>query len=203
MKFIHSLAALAAAAALLAGCSSTRIQDYANTGPQLVPSEFFNGRLCADGVVKNVSGQVTRHFSARILASWDATGIGTLDETFQFNDRPMGDYEKRIWTLVPDGEGAYLARANDVPEAGRLEFAGNSVHMNYVLHYKTADGETVKLTMDDWMHLVSNRSLMNETRMSKFGFTVGHIVLSIRQAGPADLCLPGNIANPNIERISM
>ena len=145
---------------------------------------------------------MTRHFNARILASWDSAGIGTLDEVFQFADRHLGDYEKRIWTLVPDRDGAYMATANDVVEPARMTFAGNSLHMNYLLNYG-ADDDQITLRMDDWMFLVNEKTIVNETRMSKWGLTLGHVLLTIRKAHPADLCLAGGSAAAATERVSM
>ncbi|WP_051219441.1 DUF3833 domain-containing protein [Oceanobacter kriegii] len=203
MKRVIKSAVLGGVLLALTGCSSTSVQYYSDMTPELDPKQFFDGRLCADGIVKDYRGRVSRHFSARINASWDSAGVGTLDEVFQFNDRVEGDYEKRIWTLVPDGTGSYLARANDVPEATRMQFAGNSLNMEYVLHYQTGEGDTVKLNMDDWMFQVNNRTIVNETRMSKFGFTVGRVILTIRKAGHSDMCLPGGLQPSNIERVSM
>jgi len=203
MKNSIGLLAVAGLTIAISGCSSTSVQYYAERSPELIPQQFFDGRLCADGIVKDYRDRVSRQFSARIMASWDEAGVGKLDETFQFSDRVDGDYEKRIWTLVPDGNGSYMVRANDVPEPVRMEFAGNSLNMEYVLHYDTGEGDILKLNMDDWMFLVNDRTIVNETRMSKFGLTVGRVILTIRKAGPTDLCLPGSLQKTSLERVSM
>ncbi|XOZ32706.1 DUF3833 domain-containing protein [Halomonadaceae bacterium KBTZ08] len=161
---------------LLAACSGPAIEDYAGQEPELVPSEFFQGELTARGVVKDRSGEVIRHFDATIDASWDEDGVGTLDEVFQYSD---GETDTRVWTLEPR-EGGYHATAGDVTEAGFMEFAGNAIHMNYVLEVPYGD-DTLNVRMDDWMYRVTNDTVINETEMTYWGFRVGEVVLVIQK----------------------
>ena len=51
---------LAAALALLAGCASVGVEDYADNRPALVLERFFDGPLSAHGIVKDRSGRVIR-----------------------------------------------------------------------------------------------------------------------------------------------
>lgn len=169
---------------VLSACSSLDVNDYADRGPVLDPRSFFEGQLCADGVVRSRSGEQIRQFQARILASWDEQGVGTLDEIFEFDD----GVETRIWTLIPEQEGVYRASANDVPKATQLRYAGNAIHMNYVLRYGEP-GDTIDLTMDDWMFLVSPGVVVNETVMSKWGIRVGQVLLVIRQVADDEACI--------------
>lgn len=162
--------------ALAAGCSSIAVDDYSDLQPRFVPSEFFSGRLTAHGVVMNRGGRVTRHFNADIQASW-ADGIGTLEEDFVFDD---GERQRRVWTLTPDGRGGYVGRAGDVVGDGSLRYAGNAVFLDYVLRVPYGDG-TIDVRVDDRMYLVSPNVLVNESRLSKFGFNVGRILLTIVQ----------------------
>lgn len=168
----------------LSACSSLDVNDYADRGPILDPRAFFVGQLCADGVVRSRSGEQIRQFQARILASWDDDGIGTLDEIFEFDD----GVETRIWTLIPEADGVFRASANDVPKATQLRYAGNAIHMNYVLRYGEP-GDTIDLTMDDWMFLVSPGVVVNETVMSKWGIRVGQVLLVIRQVADDETCI--------------
>ena len=176
MKKLLCLSALFTWLALLAGCSSVSVQDYAGNKPRLVIEEYFNGHLIAQGIVKNRSGQVTRFFRADIMASWK-DGVGTLDEKFVFDD---GELQSRIWTLQPDGNGGYIGSANDVVGETRLKLAGNSLFMEYVLRIPYGE-DTLDLTIDDRMYLVSETVLLNESSMSKWGFGVGEINLVIEK----------------------
>lgn len=161
-------------ALLVSGCSSVAVTDYSDREPRFIPSEFFDGRLAAHGVVMNRSGRVTRHFNADIQASW-SDGVGTLDEDFVFDD---GEQQKRVWTLTPDGQGGYIGTAGDVVGEGRLSFAGNAMFLDYVLRIPYGDG-TIDLRVDDRMYLVNDNVLINESRLSKFGLGVGRILLTI------------------------
>ncbi|MCG7200307.1 DUF3833 domain-containing protein [Marinobacter pelagius] len=161
---------------LLAGCASPSLEDYADRSPKLVPEQFFSGELSARGVVKNFAGEVIRTFDADISASWDADGVGTLDEVFRFDD---GEVQTRVWTLEPSPEG-YRADAGDVVEPGTMRWQGNAIHMNYVLRVAYGDG-TIDVRMDDWMYLITPDTLINQTTMSKWGIGVGEIVLVIQK----------------------
>lgn len=167
---------LAICAVLLGACSSVSVEDYANNKPRLVAEQFFNGQLMAHGVVKDRSGKVMRYFSASIDASW-RDGIGTLDERFVFDD---GERQNRVWTLKPTGDNNYIATAGDVIGDGKMKIAGNSLFLDYVLRIPY-DGDTLDLRIDDRMYLVSDRVLLNESIMTKFGFEVGRIMLVIEK----------------------
>jgi len=167
---------LAFCAVLLGACASVSVEDYANNEPRLVAEQFFNGQLMAHGVLKDRGGKVIRYFSASIDASW-RDGIGTLDERFVFDD---GERQTRVWTLKPTGDGNYIATAGDVIGDGKMKVAGNSLFLDYVLRIPY-DGDTLDLRIDDRMYLVSERVLLNESIMTKFGVEVGRIMLVIQK----------------------
>lgn len=168
--------ALFVALAWLTGCSSTAIEDYANNKPVFDVQEFFRGELVAHGVLKDRGGKVTRSFYADLKGSWHK-GVGTLEEWFVFDD---GERQQRTWTLTPNGDGTYTATAGDVIGKGQLETAGNALFMQYVLQVPY-DGDSIDLHVDDRMYLVTPDHLINESVLTKFGFEVASITLSIRQ----------------------
>ena len=65
-------------------------------------------------------------------------------------------------------------------EYGKLSLAGNSLFLDYVLRIPYGDG-TLDLRIDDRMYLVNPDTLINESRMLKFGFQVGEILLVIER----------------------
>lgn len=166
--------------AAITSCSSVTVQHYAGNEPQFVAEEFFNGKLSAHGIVKDRSGQVIRYFSATINAWW-SDGIGTLDEEFVFDD---GERQTRVWKLKPNGDGSYIASAGDVVGEGTMQVAGNSLFLDYVLRIPYG-GDTIDLRIDDRMYLVSERVLLNESIMTKWGFEVGQIMLVIEKQDDA------------------
>lgn len=160
---------------MLSSCTVSSLDIYANNHPLLDPTRFFNGALTAQGVVKNRSGEVTRYFTATINAYW-VNGIGTLEEHFEFND---GEIQYRTWTLTPSDEG-YDATAGDVLGTGKASIKGNAMKLDYVLgiNYK---GSPLALSVEDWMWLVDDNTLINESVLRKWGFKVGSVQLVISQ----------------------
>jgi len=158
----------------VSACSTVTVEDYASNKPLMVVEDYFNGALTAHGIVKNRSGKVIRYFNATIDASWD-NGVGILDETFVFND---GEKQNRIWTLMRKPLGGYIATANDVIGQAQLNMSGNSVFLEYVLRIPYGDN-TLDLTIDDRMYLVSDKILINESMMMKWGIEVGQLMLVI------------------------
>lgn len=169
-----SLVLLLGALLALTGCSNISVNDYANNTPKLNPQEFFVGDLTAKGVVKNRSGKVIRHFTATIKASWQ-NNIGTLEEKFIFND---GEIQYRTWTLTPTQSTYFNATAGDVIGTGKGKFAGNAINLNYVLSVKY-NNSTINVNVDDWMWRVDDKTVLNESTLSKFGFKVGSVQLVI------------------------
>ncbi len=161
---------------VLSACSSVSVEQYANNKPQLVAEQFFDGKLRAYGIVKDRSGQVIRYFSADIDAWWQ-DGIGTLDERFTFDD---GEQQTRVWKLAPEGDGRYRATAGDVVGSAAMQVSGNSLFLDYVLRIPFGD-DSIDVSIDDRMYLVSERVLLNESIMTKWGFEVGQITLVIEK----------------------
>jgi hypothetical protein len=176
MNILARLSIVLLSMGLLQSCSSVPVSEYADNSPLMVVEEFFNGSLRAHGIVKDRGGKVTRYFNASINAYW-VDGVGTLDEVFKFDD---GEEQRRIWKLVKDAAGNYVGSANDVIGTSILKVAGNSLFLDYVLRVPYEDG-TLDLKINDRMYLVSERVLINESEMTKWGFNVGQITLVIEK----------------------
>ncbi len=138
------------------------------------PDTFFSGFLTAHGVIKDWRGGAARHFNADIEACWQ-DGVGTLDESFVFND---GETQRRVWTLEPTGGATYVATAGDVVGQGTAGWQGSAFFLDYTLRIELEDGP-VDVHIDDRMYLVNDRVLINQSRLSKFGLGVGEILLTI------------------------
>lgn len=161
-------------AVALSACASVKVEDYASNKPVLVAETFFNGKLEAHGILKDRSGKVIRYFSADIDAWWE-NGVGTLDERFVFDD---GERQTRVWKLEKAAENVYRATAGDVIGEGRMTVSGNALFLDYVLRVPY-DGDTIDLSIDDRMYQVSERVILNESIMTKFGIEVGELTLVI------------------------
>ena len=99
--------ALALSGALLAGCGTPRIQDYAGQTPALELRDYFNGTLDAHGVFTDRSGKVVKRFSVLMRCSWSGDQ-GVLDEAFSYSN---GSTQKRVWRLQRHPDGHYTGQA--------------------------------------------------------------------------------------------
>ena len=142
--------------------------------PVMTPENFFTGPMTAHGVVKDRSGLVIRYFNADIIGTFK-DGIITLEEDFVFND---GEKQRRVWKLTKNSDGTYSGTAGDVVGEAKGEVAGNSMFLKYVLRIPYGDGD-IDVTIDDRMYLTTPEVLVNESKMYKFGFRVGEILLVI------------------------
>jgi hypothetical protein len=160
----------------LSACSSQNLSDYTNKQPALKLETFFNGNLKAYGLVKDRSGTVTRRFVVDLGGTWE-NNKGKLVEDFVYDD---GEKSQRIWYLEKLENNQYSGTASDVVGTATGLVAGNTLHWQYelVIDY---DGSELTLTLDDWMYLVDEKNLINTTKLYKFGFEVGEVVLSIHK----------------------
>ena len=160
---------------LLTGCASMKIEDFNNTKPEFIPQEYFNGKLRAYGIVKDRSGKIIRSFKGEMIGSWDKNGVGTLDEFFVYDD---GEEMKRVWTLKPIENKKFIATADDIVGESPMIANGNTVMIDYVMRtpYKSS---TINLSVQDWLHLQDDGVIINHSKMKKFGFVVGELVITI------------------------
>jgi len=168
--------ALVGMAALgLAACATIDVAQYANEKPSLDLAQYFTGTVDGWGMFQDRSGTVVKRFYVRIDCTWKGNE-GTLDEHFEYTD---GTTQNRVWKLTKDGN-RYTGTASDVVGTAQGTAAGNALHWNYVLALPV-DGKTWNMDMDDWMYLIDDRTMLNRTTMSKFGFRVGEVTLSFRR----------------------
>ncbi|MDX4035875.1 DUF3833 domain-containing protein [Aliarcobacter skirrowii] len=160
---------------LLTGCASMKIEDFNNTKPEFVPQDYFNGKLRAYGIVKDRSGKIIRSFKGEMIGSWDKNGVGTLDEFFVYDD---GEEMKRVWTLKPVENKKFTATADDIVGESPMIANGNTVMIDYIMRtpYKSS---TIDLSVQDWLHLQDEKVIINHSKMKKFGFVVGELVITI------------------------
>lgn len=172
MKLVFGTALLTVA---LVGCSVS-LSSFKNKTPEFKMNEFFKDKLCAWGVVRNRSGEVSRKFVADIVATAEKDKV-VLDEDFIFDD---GEKQKRVWNFVRKNN-QWIGTAGDVVDEAIGEVKGDTLHLTYELAINV-DGSEYVIAMDDWLHLVDKKTLMGSTDMSKWGFNVGRIDISIQQS---------------------
>ena len=169
----HALLALLAGTAVLTGCASPQVTDYAQERPQLELDRYFNGRILAHGIFQQRGGEVVRRFTVVMDCHWEGNQ-GVLDEAFTYSD---GSTQRRIWRLTKHADGRYTGTADDVVGEAQGQTAGNAFRWNYTLRLPV-DGKEYDVQFDDWMFLVDERVMLNRATMSKFGITLGEVLLS-------------------------
>ena len=169
----HVLLALLAGSAVLAGCASPQVNDYAQQRPKLELDRYFNGRIRAHGIFQKRGGEVVRRFTVVMDCHWEGNQ-GVLDEAFSYSD---GSTQRRVWRLTKHADGRYTGRADDVVGEAEGQESGNAFRRNYTLRLPV-DGKDYDVQFDDWMFLVDERVMLNRATMSKFGITLGEVLLS-------------------------
>ena len=168
---------LAVSMALMAGCASPQIADYASEKPVLDMRQYFNGTIDAYGVFTDRSGKVVKRFTVVMDCKWTgAPGqeVGVLDEAFTYSD---GTQDRRVWTLKRGADGKYTGTAADVLGQANGEEKGNAFRWGYTLNLPV-DGKIIEVQFDDWMYLMNDKVMLNKATMSKFGFKLGDVTLS-------------------------
>ncbi|MEH6452006.1 MAG: DUF3833 domain-containing protein [Psychromonas sp.] len=159
---------------LLTACSAQKVDNYKDLGPQLLVDSYFNGPLEAQGIVLDRGGNVTRRFVVEMIGTWQGDK-GTLEEWFVFDD---GEKTTRTWTINKLGDGQYSGTAGDIVGEALGESGGFALHWDYQLDLDV-DGDTYRVTFDDWLYQVDENVVINRSYIKKWGFTVGEVILVI------------------------
>ena len=177
------LCAALLAVVLLGGCAGIDVEQYRAEKPRLDLRKYFSGTVDGWGMFQDRSGKVVKRFSVVIDARWEGNQ-GTLDERFTWSDGEQGgNPSRRLWTLTDLGGGRFVGRAGDVVGEAQGQASGNALRWRYVLALPV-DGKVIHVDFDDWMFLIDDRVMLNRSVMSKFGFTLGEVTLSLTRRAP-------------------
>lgn len=160
----------------VASCGSVDVARYADQKPALSLEHFFSQPVKAWGMFQKSNGEVIKRFEVNIVSRREGNNL-ILDERFLYSD---GTRQRRVWTLTPEGQGRWSGRADDVVGVAKGQVAGNTLHWRYRLNLPV-DDSTYEMSMDDWMYLMDEDTLINRTSMSKFGVEVGQVTLFFRR----------------------
>ena len=175
MRPLKIVAALALIPLLAACTGKPSLEDASLSTRELELEEFFDGRLVAHGQFQDIFGTVRRQFVADIRGDWDGERL-RLVEDFTYED---GSTEQRVWTLRKTGEETWEGTAPGVIGVAKGVEKGDRFNWRYTidLPVPAADGtaETVRVTFDDWMWLLSEDRLFNRAYMKRYGVDVGDV----------------------------
>ena len=178
----HCLVAIVfmTAALFLGGCGGIDINRYAVLKPQFDLYSYFEGTTRGWGMVLNRQGAMTRQFTVDIVGSVNDEGNMVLDEQFLWND---GKRERRVWTIRRAADGRYSGTASDVGGEADGISSGNALWWKYTLALDL-DGSTWDIGFSDWMFLQPDGVLLNRAQMTKFGISVGEVVIPFKNPVP-------------------
>jgi len=160
----------------LFSCSVSSPKIYEKNSPKFDIRKYFSGKLEAHGVVKDWRGKITRRFSVAMVGKWQGNE-GTLEESFIFDD---GEKQSRTWKLSVSDDNNFTGSAGDVIGKAAGKQYGNAVKMDYVLRTPVGN-KTYDLTIEDWLYLIDEKNLINESKIKKFGLTVGYLTIGFKK----------------------
>ncbi|HYE00270.1 MAG TPA: DUF3833 domain-containing protein [Alphaproteobacteria bacterium] len=166
-------------AAFLAGCSSMKPEDFAQSTPRFQLERYFAGQTRAWGMFIDRFGTVKRQFVVDLDGQVTGNRL-VLTEDFRYDD---GETERRVWTIDRIDEHTYEGRAADVVGVARGRSFGNALNWTYTMDMKVGDG-TLRVNFDDWMFQQDGEVLLNRAEVSKFGVTLGQVQIFFRKPPP-------------------
>jgi hypothetical protein len=163
--------------ATLAACGRPSLDDPQLSSRALHLEEFFDGRLIAYGQFQDILGEVRRRFVVEIDGTWDGETL-RLVEDFVYED---GSTEQRVWTLQPTGDGGWQGRAPGVIGVATGQERGDTFNWTYTIDLPVPGDETLRVSFDDWMWLLSDDRLLNRAYMSRFGVQIGEVIITFER----------------------
>jgi hypothetical protein len=138
--------------------------------PAFDPITFWTGHTASWGVIENRDGAPT----TIITTSTDATAEGVNGLHMVQHVTTGGHDTVRDWYMRRLGDGHFEATANDVVGAARGSSSGRTFHWTWIL--ATNPGNCLfNVSMEQWMYLADNGTLMNRTVITKFGVRLAEI----------------------------
>jgi hypothetical protein len=161
---------------MLSASGGNALNDYAGTTPVMKFDEFFDGPLKGWGIVQNRSGKVIKSFTIDMVGSWKSDK-GSLQEHFVYSD---GKIQDRTWDIRKESENKFVATADGIKGEAPGESKGQAIRWNYVMAIEV-DGTSYNVSFDDWMFLMTDDLIINRSTLTKFGFKVAEVTISIQK----------------------
>lgn len=167
---------------VLAACTGKpSFDDPSLSDRKLNLEHFFDGELVAYGQFQDILGTVRRSFVVNITGDWNGERL-ILTEDFVYED---GSTEQRVWTLRKTGDDSWEGTAPGVIGVATGIEQDNRFNWTYEidLPVPAADGtvETLRVTFDDWMWLLSDDRLYNRAYMQRYGLDIGDVSISFEK----------------------
>lgn len=138
---------------------------------------FFEGRTLADGVFEDRKGRLKRRFTVDMTGRAEGNSL-TLDEAFTFED---GENQTRTWKLERGAGDAFTGTCGDAVSTAKGRFAAGRAYLTSEL--KLAVGaRRIAMRFDDVFYHCAAGTLLNRSRVSKWGIYLGQVLILFRKA---------------------
>ena len=156
---------------LLGGCGAPLAATaFAGTAPAFDPVTFWTGHTASWGVIENLDGAPTSIITTTTDGTPEgADGLHMIQHVYH-----DGDDSVRDWHIRRLGHGRFQATANDVIGTAYGVTSGRTLHWSWTLAAKPGN-PLFDVTMNQWMYLADNGTLMNRTVITKLGLRLAEI----------------------------
>ena len=166
---------LLAALLALAGCATPEISQFAGTAPAFDPVQFFTGHVASWGVLEDRSGYPTEMITTDCVGTMEGPGdLHMVQHLTEGTKQQVRDWHMRRVTPTH-----FEATANDVVGVASGDVAGRAFHWTFTLALEP--GNALKnVTMDQWMYLQDDGSMINRDTIRKLGVIVAEVTEHFR-----------------------
>lgn len=161
---------------LIQGCSTMKLDDFAEKKPEFKLEEYFLGKTSASGLFIDRFGKVKRQFTVDMEGIQEGD-LFILNETFLYDN---GEEEFRRWEITKTGEKTYEGQSSDIVGVAQGGRSGNAINWHYTLKLKYGDG-ILNVQFDDWLIMQDEKNVFNKATMKKFGIRLGDVYLFFRK----------------------
>ena len=154
----------------LAGCAAPNVQQFAGTAPAFDPLVFFTGHVRSWGVLEDRYGYPTETITTDCQGTLE--GPDRLHMVQHLVEGGM--QQTRDWHMRRMSPTHFEATANDVVGTASGDAAGRAFHWTFTLALKPGNA-LENVTMDQWMYLQDDGSMINRDTIRKFGVIVAEV----------------------------
>jgi len=161
------------------GCASPLASKaFAAIKPAFDPVTFWSGHTTSWGVIENLDGAPTSIIATTTESSAEGeNGLHMIQHVYH-----DGEDSVRDWHIRRLGHGQFEATANDVIGTARGTTSGRTLHWSWTLATKPGN-PLFNVTMNQWMYLADNGTLLNRTIITKLGLRLAEISEQFVRAG--------------------
>jgi hypothetical protein len=161
-----------ASIALLAGCGSPNIAQFASGTPSMAPDKWMLGTVDGYGLIVDRFGSVQGQFHAHEVGDWNAaTQTMTVTEHITYLQGSTTPPSDRVWKFVQTSPGHWTGTAADVIGTAVGEQLGNAWHLKFSQNLPVG-GQEVEVAVEDWRWRESDTVALDQSTITKLGLTL-------------------------------